>query len=121
MLPKNSEIEHASLRNRRPKQHGDNADHRFCNPSQDEAVHEQAEVDGFEAAKKCGRFAAVTNLHKLHVGNNLGPAPIPRKKEHCQHAAYAESPPDPVPGDSLLRYDAANKQRCVGSERGRHH
>jgi len=102
-----SELHNASLCNRRAKQDGDDVDHGLGDPPQDEAVHEQAEIDGFESAQKGGGLAAIANLDKLHVGEDLRTAPVPREEEHRQHTADAQAPPDPVAGDTRFGHQAA--------------
>ena len=121
MLAEDSEIEYATLRDRRAQQHRDDAHHGLGDPSEDEAVHEQAEVDGLESPKKCSRTSAIADFDELHVGQDCRAPPVAGEEEDRHHAADAERPPDPVSGDSLLGNHAANKQRRVrGKGRGHH-
>src|SRR6266545_3127028 len=110
------ELEHPALSNHRTEQYRNDTDHRLCDPSQNKAVHEQSEIDRLESAKECGRFSAVANLAKLHVGENFCPAPIARKEKDRQHAADAESPPDPIACNSLSGNYSADEQGSIGGK-----
>ena len=114
-------MKHAALRNDRPEDDNNNADHRPSDPSQDEAVHEQPEINCLESTKKCSRFSTIADFAELDVSQNFCSPPVTRKKEHRQHAAHAEAPPDPVPGYTLPCDHSADKQRRIRSKRGRHH
>jgi len=107
---------------RRIRQCGaDDAGHRLRHPSQDDAVHQQAKVDGAKSAEKCGRLAGVANLGKLHIGEQARAPPQPGEQEDRHHAREQEAPPQPVPGNSLRVNQPGDHQWSVGSERGRHH
>jgi hypothetical protein len=115
------DLKHAAARDGGSKQDCNDIDHGLGDPAEDEAVHEQPQVDGLESAQKCRGFAAVANLNKLHIGQNFGAPPITGEKEYRQHAAHTQSPPYPVPGDALSRYQAADQQRGIRGERSRNH
>src|SRR5581483_3988587 len=104
----NTKLQNASLGNHRPQYDGDNVHHRPRHPSQDEAVHQQSEVNSFEAAQKRSRFAAIANFNQLYIRQNLRPPPIARKEEDGRHAAQAQAPPYPVTRDTLRRYQPAH-------------
>src|SRR5262249_22739702 len=108
-LPEDLELEDLSLRDQRAQQDGDDADHGLGHPSQDEAVHKQPEINRLEAAEEPGRHSPLSNLDELHVGENFGTTPVAGKEEYGQHPAHAESPPNPIPCDSLLGHYAADK------------
>src|ERR1700686_1964841 len=114
-------MQHPAFSDYRPEDYRDDAHHCARHPSEDEAVHEKSEIDRLKTAKKSRWFSAVTDFAELHVGQNLSPPPIAREEENRQHAADAEAPPDPVPGDSLSRDHAAHKQWRIRRERGRNH
>ena len=65
----------------------DDAGHGLGDPSEDDAVHQQAEIDGAEAAQECGGASAVTQLGKLHVGEKSAAAPEAREEKDGHHAA----------------------------------
>src|SRR5438445_6941928 len=103
---KTCELEHAALCNHWTEEHRDDADHRFCDPSQNEAVHKQSEIDGLKSAKECGRFSAVADFTKLNVGKNFSSPPVARKEEDGKLAAEAEPQPDQIAGNPLPANDS---------------
>ena len=115
------ELQDLALRNERPKQNSDNADHGIRNPAQDQAIHRQAKIDGLESAKKSRWLTAIANLSEFHVRQDLRAPPVTGKEENSQHAAQAGGPPYPVAGDSLRCNHAAHKQRSVSGKSCGHH
>src|SRR5581483_4919023 len=109
VMPQKAEIEHAAFGDHRTKNDRDDADHCTRDPAENEAVHEQAEIDRFESAQEGCWIAAVSNLAELDVGENFRTTPIAGEEEHGQHAADTEPPPDPVAGDSLPCHYPADK------------
>ena len=99
----------------------DNAGHGLGDPSEDDAVHEQAEVDGAEAAQEGGRFAAITDLGKLYVGEQSAAPPETGEEEDGHHAGEQRSPPEPVSADALGVDQAGDDQRRVGGKGGGDH
>jgi hypothetical protein len=96
-------------------------DHRERDPTEDDQVDRQREVQRAEAAQERGGPAAVTDLGELHVGHHLRAPPEPRVEEHRQRAAHDEVPPEPVAGDSVRGDEAGHDERRVGGERRRDH
>ena len=103
------------------QRHRHDAGHRLGHPAQDQTVHQQAEIDGAEAAQKRGRLSGITHLGKLHIGQQSGAAPQAGKQKHRHHARQQKRPPQPVPGNALGIDQAGDHQRRVGGKRGRHH
>src|SRR5580704_15527795 len=94
-------LQHPTLSNHGSEQNRDNADHGLRHPSQDEAVHEKAEINSFESAQKRRWFSPVAKLDQLDVGQHLSPAPIACEEENRHHSADAGAPPDPIARDAL--------------------
>src|SRR5262249_17451745 len=89
--------------------------------AKDEAVHEQTEIDGFEAAKKSCRLAGVAELGEFDVGHDFRATPITREEKDGEHTRKALIPPKPVACDPLRRDEPGNEQRSIGGECGRDH
>ena len=69
----------------------------------DDAVEEQAEVDGAEAAQDPGRLPGIADLVELEVREHARAAPEPGVEEHRHHPGEQEAPPEPVLGDAAVR------------------
>src|SRR5438046_1045021 len=115
------DLNYASFFNQGPQKDSDDTDHGIGDPTQNQAVHEQSQVSGFESAQKRSRLAAIPDLSELDIGKNLGAAPVARKKEDRHHAADAEAPPQPVSGDALRGNHATDEQGRVGGKSGGDH
>ena len=96
-------------------------DHRQVDPSEDDAVDGDAEVEGAEAAQEGGGFAGIADLGEFDVGHDAGAAPQAGVEEDGEHAAGDEIPPQPVARDAAHRHHAGDGQRSVGGEGGGHH
>ena len=120
-MTSNSDRQHAPLRDGISQQHRGDADHGLDDPSQNQAIHQPAEIDGPKTAQECRRFSLVAQLHEFHVGKNSRAAPIAREKENRHHSRQTLRPPDPVPRNPVLGHHPGDKQRCVRGERGCHH
>src|SRR5438477_9398897 len=59
--------------------HTDDAHHRLGDPAENEAVHQQTDVDGAEAAQKSCRLARVATLGELYVSQQSRASPEPGK------------------------------------------
>ena len=99
----------------------DDIDHRFGDPAEDHAVHQQAEVDGAETAEEGGGISGVAHFGELDVGHQAGAAPEAREEKDGHHSGGKEGPPDPVAGDSLGVDEAGDEQRRIGGEGGGDH
>ena len=53
-IVESGELQNIALRDGRAQQHRDNVHHGQRDPSQDDAVHEKAQVNGFESAQERG-------------------------------------------------------------------
>ena len=84
----------------------DDAGHGLGHPAQDQAVHQQAEIDGAKSAQECRGLSGVAHFRELHVGEQARTPPQARKQEHGHHSRRQKTPPQPVPGDAL-RVDEA--------------
>ncbi len=115
------DLEHFTLGHDRPQQHGDDADHGVGDPSQNQAVHDQPQINGLETSQESRGPAAIADFSQLHIGKHLRASPVAGKEKHGEHAAEAEAPPDPVPGNALGRYQAGDQKRSIGGEGGGHH
>ena len=100
---------------------GDDAGHRFRHPAENQAVHEQAKVDGAKAAQKGGRLAGVAHLRELHIGQQSRAPPQTGEEKNRHHARRQEAPPEPVSGDSLPINEPGYNQGSVGGEGCGHH
>ena len=100
---------------------GDDAGHGLGDPSEDDAVHEQAEIDGAEAAQKGRGLAAVTDLGELHVGEQSAAPPEAGEEEDGHHAGEQRAPPEPVSADALGVDESGDDQRSVGGKGGGDH
>ena len=96
-------------------------DHGFGDPAEDQAVHQQAEIDGAKAAKEGGGLSVVTHFGELHVGHQTGAAPQTREEKHRHHAGEKKRPPEPVPCDALCVDEAGDEQRRIGGKRSGNH
>src|SRR5260221_6195092 len=103
------------------EENGDDVHHGAGDPAENEAVHEKAEVDGFEAAEESRVFAGVTELGEFDVGHDLRAAPITREEKDGEHAGEALIPPQPVTGDALRRDKTGDEKRRVGGKGGGDH
>ena len=115
------EFDNFAFRDGGAEEDGDDVNHRARDPAEDEAVHEQAEVDGFEAAEEGSGLAGVAKLGELDVGHYFGATPIAREEKDREHAGEALVPPEPVAGDALRGDEASDEKRRVGSECGGDH
>ena len=113
--------ENAALGDHGSERHSDDVDHGARDPAEDEAVHEQTEIDGFKSAEEGGGLAGIANLDEFDVGENFGTAPVAREEENGGHAGEAQAPPDPVAGDTLGGDESADEEGRVGGEGGGHH
>ncbi len=95
----------------------DDVHHGARNPAEDEAVHEEPEIDGFETAEESGWLAGVTELGEFDVGHDFGAAPVTSEEKDGQHAGEALIPPKPISGDALRGDEAGDEERRVGGER----
>src|SRR5213592_3780417 len=95
--------------------------HREVDPAEDDAVDEQAQVNGPEAPQEGGRWAGVADLRELDVGHDAGAAPQAGVEEHREHPAREQVPPQPVARDPVLRDQTGDDKGRVRGERGRHH
>src|SRR5208282_2246415 len=71
------------------KEDSGDANHRFDDPAENEAVHEGAEIDGAETAEEGGGLALVAKLDEFDVGEDFGAAPVAREEKDGHHAAKA--------------------------------
>jgi hypothetical protein len=92
------------------------ADHRFDDPTEDEAVHEGAKVDCAETAEEGGGFALVAELDEFDVGEDFGAAPVAREEKDGHHAAKTLGPPEPVARDTVARDEAGDEKWRVGGK-----
>ena len=95
--------------------------HGEVDPADDQAVHEDAEVQCPEATQKSGRLACITQLDELRIGNDFRAPPQAGKEEDGHHAVEKKAPPEPVAGNSLSRHQACDRQRSVGGKGRGHH
>ena len=103
-------------------EHGSHdARHRLGHPAEDQAIHQQPEIDGAKSAQKRGRFSRVAHLRKLHVGEQARTPPQPREQKHGHHSRRQKTPPQPVARDSLRVDESRHDQRRVRRKRRRHH
>ena len=56
------ELHNFALRDQRPQQDSNNADHGISHPAQDQAIHRQPKIDSFKSAKKRRRLSAIAHL-----------------------------------------------------------
>ena len=104
-----------------PEGRGDDGCHRLGHPAEDQAIHQQAEVERAKAAQKCRGFAGVADFRELHIGEQSGTSPETGKQKHRHHAGEQEAPPDPVAGHSLGIHQSGDDQRRIGGKcRGDH-
>ena len=87
----------------------------------DEAVEEQPEVEGAEAAHDRGGGAGVAVFVELEVGHDARAAPEAGEEKDRRHAGEHEGPPLPVAGDAVFAHLLGHPVRGVGRERRRHH
>ena len=99
-----AELQDVAFRDGRPQQDRDDVHHGQRDPAQDHAVHEEAQINGLESTQERSGLAAISQLHQFHVCQDLSAPPIAGEEKHCQHAAQALSPPQPVSGDALPRH-----------------
>ena len=118
-------VEHADQQQRLPaieaEQDAGDLARRQVHRRHDQAVEEQAEVDGAEAAQRRRGAAGVAQLVELEVGQDAGPPPQPGVEEDRRHAGQHERPPHPVAGDAVAPHDVGDQVRRVGAEGRRHH
>jgi len=100
---------------------GDNVHHGAGNPAENETIHQETEVDGFEATKESGWFAGVTELGEFDVGHDFRATPITREEKYGEHAGEALIPPKPISGDALRGDETRNEERRIGGEGGGDH
>ncbi len=112
---------HGEQQRRAAESGGDDAGHGLGDPSENDAIHQQAEIDGAEAAQEGGGLAAVTDLGKLHVGEQSAAPPEAGEEEDGHHAGEQRSPPEPVSADALGIDEAGDDQRSVGGKGGGDH
>ena len=115
------EMDDAPLRDHGAKQHRNDAHHGIGDPAQDQAIHNQAEIDGFESAEECGWPAGIPDFSQLHIGQDFSAPPVAREEEHGEHSAEAGTPPDPVTGDALSGHHASDEQWSISGKGGGHH
>jgi len=113
--------QNATLRDSVTEQHGGDADHGFDDPAQNQAIHQRAQIQRAKTTQKRRGLATIAQLDKLHVRQNLRSPPISREEKHSHHAGEAQRPPQPVPGDSVLRHQPSHQQRSIRGERRGHH
>src|SRR5215813_5760582 len=104
-----SELDNASLLNHRSQQHSNDAYHGVGDPAQDQAIHEQPEINRLESAQKGRRLAAVADFREFYVSENFSPSPVAGKVEHRHHSADAEAPPEPISCNSLGSHHTGDK------------
>ena len=121
IMAADADLQDAALGNGVAEQYGGDADHGFDDPTEDEAVHQAAKVDGAEAAEEGGGFAFIAELNEFDIGEDAGTAPVTREEEDGHHAGETLGPPDPVAGDAVAGDDAGDEERCIGSEGGGNH
>src|SRR5271170_880154 len=114
-------LQHPALSNHGAEQNRDDADHGLRHPSQNEAIHEKAEIDSLESAQKRRWLSPVAKFDQLDVGQYFSPPPIAREEENRHHAADAGTPPDPISRDALPGNQPTNQQGRVGGKSGGHH
>ena len=100
---------------------GEDFRHAEVDPAHDDDVDDESQVGGAKGAEEGGRFAGVTQLGELDVGDDFRPAPQPREKENGQHPGGQHRPPQPVSGDAVFHDHLGDRQRRVGGERRRDH
>ncbi len=103
------------------EQHGGDLAGGEIHRGHDDAVEEQAEVEGAEAAHGAGGLAGVAELVEFQVGEHAGTAPQPRVKEDRGHAGEGEGPPLPIAGNSLGAHEVGHQVGGVAREGGGHH
>ena len=99
----------------------DDVDHGLGDPAEDQAVHQQTEIDGAKSAQKRGGLSGVAHFGELHVGHQAGATPQAREEKDRHHSGRQKRPPDPVAGDSLGVDEAGDEQRRIGGESGGDH
>ncbi len=123
--PHRAEARHEAadvVQHRRVGQRGaDDRGHRLGDPAEDDAVHQQAEIDRAKAAEERRRLAGIADLGELHIGEQSGAPPQPREEEDRHHSREKEAPPQPVARNALRVNEAGDDQRRVGGEGGGDH
>ena len=119
------DVEQADREQRFPaaetEQHSGNLAGGQVHGGHDDAVEEQAEVEGAEAAHGAGGLAGVAELVEFQVGEDAGTAPQPRVEEHRRHAGEGKGPPLPIAGYSLGAHEVGHQVRRVARKGGGHH
>ncbi len=86
-----------------------------------DAVEEEAEVDGAEAADRAGGLAGIAQLVEFEIGEHAGPAPEAGEEEDRGDAGEGEGPPLPVTGHALRAHEVGDQVRRVAGEGGGDH
>ena len=87
----------------------------------DEAVEEEPEVYGAEAADDRGGLAGVTDFVELEIGHDARTAPEAGVEENGRHTGQGKSPPTPIAGDALLADDIGDEVGGIAAESGGDH
>src|SRR2546426_3751884 len=95
--------------------------HPEVHPAHDDDVHQQAQVGRPEASQERRRPTRVAQLRELDVRDDGRPPPELREEKDGQHPGREHRPPEPVPGDAVLRDHLRDGERRVGGERRRDH
>ena len=99
----------------------DDVDHGLGDPTQNQAIHQQAQIHRAESSQERRRLAGITKLSELHVGDQAGAPPEPREQEHGHHSRRQEAPPKPVARDSLGVNQSGYRERRVRGKRRSYH
>ena len=100
---------------------GDDAGHCLGHPAENQAIHQQAQVQCAKAPQKSRGLAGIADFGELHVRQQPRPPPQAREEKHRHHAGGKEAPPKPVARNPLPVDESRDHQRRVRSERRRHH
>src|SRR5882757_4853267 len=85
-MPADGYLQHAALRNSVAKQYCGDADHGLDDPAENQTIHQGAQIKSAKTAQESGGLAAVTQLHKLHVGEDFRAPPITREEKNRHHS-----------------------------------
>ena len=119
------DVQAADHRQRLPalqtEEHGGDLDGGEVHRGHDDAVEQEAQVEGAKAAHDTGRGVRVADLVELQIRHHPRTSPELCVEEHGRHPGQHERPPDPVAGDARAADDVGDQVGGVAAEgRGDH-
>ena len=100
---------------------GHDSGHRFGDPPENQAVHQQAEIQRAKPTQKCRGLPGIAHFRELHVSEKTRTPPQSREKKDGHHAGGQKAPPKPIAGNAISVDESGDHQRRVRGKRRRNH